>query len=115
MLNIFLQIKNLFKSPTNPTNLHKIIVSKNLFLGVCFEGVCFGGRLQNAPTQHTLKVIDYKSVCSTYPAIAGFPTQHTIKVIDYQSNQLFQSLKLWQSVATFHFSLLFVLLLDLWQ
>jgi len=26
------------------------------------------------------------SVCSTYPAIAGFPTQHTLKVIDYQSN-----------------------------
>jgi len=27
--------------------------------GVC-GGVC-GGRLQNAPTQHTLKVVDYQS------------------------------------------------------
>ena len=27
------------------------------------------------------------------------PTQCTLKVIDYQSNQLCQSLKLWQSVA----------------
>jgi len=30
------------------------------------SGVCFGGRLQQ------------------YPAIAGFPTQHTLKVIDYK-------------------------------
>ena len=28
------------------------------------------------------------------------PTQHTTKMIDNQSNQLWQSLKLWQSVAT---------------
>jgi len=49
-----------------------------------------GGRLQNAPTERTLKVIDYKSVCNTYPAIAGFPTQHTLKVIGYQDNQLCQ-------------------------
>ena len=27
-------------------------------------------------------------------------TQRTLKVIDYQSNQLCQSVKLWQSVAT---------------
>ena len=52
------------------------------------------GRLQNAPTQHTSKVIDNQSnkeafrkvflegVCSTYSAIADFPTQHTAKVID---------------------------------
>ena len=38
-------------------------------------GVC-DGRLQNAPTQHTTKMIDYQSI------------------------QLCQSLKLWQSVAT---------------
>ena len=46
--------------------------------GVCkrafVEGVC-GGRLQNAPTQHTTKMIDYQSI------------------------QLCQSLKLWQSVV----------------
>ena len=38
------------------------------------KGVC-GGRLQNAPTQHTTKMIDYQSI------------------------QLCQSLKLWQSVV----------------
>ena len=42
--------------------------------GVCGGGVC-GGRLQNAPTQHTTKMIDYQSI------------------------QLCQSLKLWQSVV----------------
>ena len=42
----------------------------------------------------------YKDVCSTYPAITGFPTQYTTKAIDNQINQLYQSVKLWQSVAT---------------
>jgi len=50
-------------------------IRKVLFMWAFVEGVC-GGRLQNAPTQHTTKMIDYQSI------------------------QLCQSLKLWQSVAT---------------
>jgi len=40
-----------------------------------------------------------KGVYSIYLTISKFPTQNTIKATDYQYNQIFQSLKLWQSVA----------------
>jgi len=61
------------------------------------------GRLQNAPTQHTLKVIDYQiyRLCQSFGTLTKSMMQKRliIKVINFAKGASRTGRKLWQSIA----------------